>query len=102
MCVNFGVNESRSVTVMHALAIPLLVHAHSLHVPGPHLLAAASPQGARPVCKVPTVGRGSPVKARMSSINKDLILGGLGTLGSGVLSGLYFIFSFCVIGALNA
>jgi uncharacterized membrane protein len=38
----------------------------------------------------------------MASADNRQVLAGLGTLGSGVLSGLYFIFSFCVMGALNA
>ena len=37
----------------------------------------------------------------MASVDNRQVLTGLGTLGSGVLSGLYFIFSFCVMDALN-
>ena len=82
------------------LAAPLL-HAQHL-VRAPQLLAAAA-----------IVRKGPPfihlrarqllphVRARMASFDPGQLLLHVGLLGSGVLSGLYFIFSVCVMTALN-
>ena len=83
-----------------ALTVPLL-HAYIAPV---HVFAAGSI--VRPGKPTYLLAAGVPVRRTlpkaMTSVDNRQVLAGLGTLGSGVLSGLYFIFSFCVMGALNA
>ena len=92
----------RPAAPLIALAAPLL-HAPRDH--GPQLLVAAAfvrnrPQQLRILCS--RVRQLLPhLRARMASVDAGHILLHASVLGSGVLSGLYFIFSFCVMRALN-
>lgn len=83
-----------------ALTVPLL-HAYIAPV---HVFAAGSI--VRPGKPTYLLAAGVPVRrtppTAMTSVDNRQVLAGLGTLGSGVLSGLYFIFSFCVMDALDA
>lgn len=82
-----------SITTAPLVAAPLL-HAQW---PAPHLVAAAAA-----VRHCPSAGRLlHSVFQRGMATNQALLLHA-GVLGSGLLSGLYFIFSFCVMPSLNA
>lgn len=85
-----------------SLAAPLLLHAQP-HLAAPHLLAAAALTRSGPAL---ATGAGSLVpriKRMVTSADKaGQLLLGAGALGSAMLAGLYFIFSFCVMRALDA
>ena len=75
-------------------------------MPPPHLLAAAAVVHNGPsVVRLLRTGlhRLLPrVRDKMASSDIGQIMRGSAILGAGCLSGLYFIFSFCVMGALDA
>jgi uncharacterized membrane protein len=92
-------------TTTAPLVASLLHHTHYQLADSPQLVAAAA---------VTAVHKGSPVVKRIHLTTRKLfkrvrgrmdggaLLLQAGILGSGLLSGLYFIFSFCVMNALNA
>ena len=100
----FSTHLRNATTPLVALAAPLL-HAQPL-VRGPQLLAAAALVRSKPlIYRLLRSGVHQllpHLRARMPSFDPGQLLLHAGLLGSGVLSGLYFIFSVCVMRALNA